>query len=94
MIMLPVWMMPWKMKIGKSRRELMGKSIWRQCKRKNRYRDEHTANYYRRKFEQERGKKLDYYWCPYCNGFHLTSAEINTKDYDLEETRRPVVAVS
>ena len=72
----------------------MGKSIWRQCKRKNRYRDEHAANYYRRKFEQERGKKLDYYWCPYCNGFHLTSAEINTKDYDLEETRSLVVAVS
>ena len=37
--------------------------------------------------------KLDYYWCPYCNGFHLTSAEIKMKDYDFEETRRPVVAV-
>ena len=71
----------------------MNKSIWRQCKRKNRYRDEHAANYYRRKFEQERGKKLDYYWCPYCNGFHLTSLEINTKDYDFDETRRQVVAV-
>ena len=93
MTMLPVWMMPWKMKIGKLRRELLDKSIWKQCKRKNRYRDEHTANLYRRKFEQERGKKLDYYWCPYCNGFHLTSAEINTKDYDFEETGRQVVAV-
>ena len=71
----------------------MNKSIWRQCKRKNRYRDEHAANYYRRKFEQERGKKLDYYWCPYCNGFHLTSAEIKIKDYDFDETERQVGAV-
>lgn len=71
----------------------MEKSIWRQCKRKNRYRDEHTANYYRRKFEQERGKKLDYYWCPYCNGFHLTSAGFNAKDCDAEEMRSLAVAV-
>ena len=56
--------------------ELMGNKIWRQCKRKNRYRDEHTANYYKRKCEQSRGTKLDYYWCPYCNGFHLTSMEV------------------
>ena len=71
----------------------MNKSIWRQCKRKNRYRDEHTANLYRRKFEQERGKKLDYYWCPYCNGFHLTSVEIKIKDYDFDEAGRQVVVV-
>ena len=36
----------------------MDKSIWRQCKRKNRYRDEHTANLYRRKYEQERDKEF------------------------------------
>ncbi len=48
-------------------------SVWRQCGRKRRYRDEHTANMYRKMFERERGKKLDYYWCNYCNGFHLTS---------------------
>ena len=23
--------------------------------------------------EQMRGKKLDYYWCGFCKGFHLTS---------------------
>ena len=71
----------------------MDKSIWRQRKRKNRYRDEHMANSYRRKFEQERGKQLDYSWCPYCNGFHLTSVEIKIKDYDFDETERQVVAV-
>ncbi len=48
-------------------------SVWRQCGSKKRYRDEHTVNIYRKMFEKERGKKLDYYWCNYCNGFHLTS---------------------
>lgn len=71
----------------------MDKSIWRQCKRKNRYRDEHTANYYRRKLEQKRGKKLDYYWCPHCNGFHLTSVEIYVRDYDMGETIKTEVTI-
>lgn len=52
---------------------MMDKSYWKQCGRKNRYRDEHTANYYRKMFERQRGTKLDYYWCSHCNGFHLTS---------------------
>ena len=52
----------------------MGKKEWKQCGRKKRYRDEHEANRYRKIFEQERGKKLDYYWCTYCKGFHLTSS--------------------
>lgn len=51
----------------------MKKSIWNMCKRKTRYRDEHTVNYYRKKYEILRGKKLDYYYCPCCKGFHLTS---------------------
>ena len=71
----------------------MGNSIWKQCKGKNRYRDEHAANYFRRKFEEERGRKLDYYWCPYCNGYHLTSAEVNMEVFDMEEPRGQVVAV-
>lgn len=28
MTMLPVWMMPWKMRIGKSRRETHGKKVY------------------------------------------------------------------
>ena len=71
----------------------MDKSIWKQCKRKNRYRDEHTANYYRRIYERERGKKLDYYWCPYCNGFHLTSVEIYMEDSGLKEIVETAVVV-
>lgn len=55
--------------------------IWRQCGRKKRYRDEHTVNKYRKMFEKERGKKLDYYWCEYCNGFHLTSSESFMEKY-------------
>ncbi len=51
----------------------MTRAEWRKCGRKKRYRDEHTANQYRKRYEQMRGKKLDYYWCGCCNGFHLTS---------------------
>lgn len=63
----------------------MKKRIWRQCKRKHRYRDEHSANYYRRVCERQRGIKLDYYWCCYCNGFHLTSADLAPALYGLDE---------
>ena len=72
----------------------MKRNIWRQCKRKKRYRDEHAVNHYRRIFEQERGKKLDYYWCPYCNGYHLTSAEFIAAYLGLEEVSGlPAIAV-
>lgn len=61
---------------------------WSSCASKKRYRDEHTANLLRRKYEQLRGKKLDYYWCPYCRGFHLTSAKFivpeNMKEYEAD----------
>ena len=56
-------------------KEKKNPTIWRQCRSKNRYRDEHTANYYRKKCERERGTKLDYYWCGHCKGYHLTSSE-------------------
>lgn len=59
----------------------MGKSIWHQCKSKNRYRDEHTANYYRRMYEMQREIKLEYYWCSYCNGFHLTSSVAKSEEF-------------
>ena len=54
---------------------------WRQCGRKRRYRDEHVANIYRKMFEKERGTRLDYYWCEYCKGFHLTSMTDYVFDY-------------
>lgn len=54
----------------------MRNSIWWQCGRKNRYRDEHEANYRRKMCERARGVKLDYYWCPHCNGFHLTHVDV------------------
>ena len=53
----------------------MKKSIFRQSTSKRRYRDEHTANHYRKMFERKRGKELDYYWCVYCEGYHLTSSK-------------------
>ncbi len=58
---------------------------WRQCGRKKRYRDEHTVNLFRKMFEKERGTKLDYYWCNYCNGFHLTSKGWSLVDISLSE---------
>ena len=48
---------------------------WRQCKRKNRYRDMHAVNQYKKMCERSRGKKRDFYWCDICNGYHLTSLE-------------------
>ncbi len=60
----------------------MSRMIWWQCGRKKRYRDEHTANQFRKKCEQARGKKLDYYWCGYCKGYHLTSC---VDEEDTEE---------
>lgn len=64
----------------------MTRRAWRQCGSKKRYRDEHTVNYYRKFFEQKRGKKLDYYWCEYCNGFHLTSKVYSFVGYYLNDT--------
>ncbi len=63
----------------------MKKHVWRMCTSKNRYKDEHTANWYRQKYENERGKKLDYYWCPCCKGFHLTSVvyEVPWEKYEI-----------
>lgn len=71
----------------------MSNSTWRQCGRKMRYRDEHTANYYRRKCEMQRGQKLDYYWCGYCNGFHLTSLDTEETSH-LYDTSFVSVAVN
>lgn len=59
----------------------MKKREWKTCGKKIRYRDEHSANQYKKKCERERNVKLDYYWCPYCKGYHLTS--ICTDSLDL-----------
>ncbi|MCQ2544601.1 MAG: hypothetical protein MJ126_10600 [Lachnospiraceae bacterium] len=62
----------------------MGKSNWNQCGKKHRYRDEHTVNYYKKMYERQRGRKLDYYWCSKCNGYHLTSEEFRPEGYGIE----------
>lgn len=53
----------------------MKSNVWRQCGKKNRYSNESKAYHYKKKYERERGIKLDIYWCTYCNGYHLTSKE-------------------
>ena len=61
----------------------MSKSLWSQCTSKKRYKDEYSANRYRKICQRARGVKLDYYWCHYCNGFHLTSTVNNVTGVPL-----------
>ena len=63
--------------------QLKHKSTWRQCGSKNRYRHEHDAQQYRKKYEKLRGEKLRIYDCPVCNGFHLTSTSV-IYNYEIE----------
>lgn len=62
----------------------MGKSNWNQCGKKKRYRDEHTVNLYRRKYEIKYGVKADYYWCSCCKGFHITTEEFRPEGYGID----------
>ena len=74
----------------------MEKKVWRQCGSKNRYKSEHDVNQYRKKYERIRGKALNYYWCEYCNGYHLTNAKVfyyETVEME-DETTETVVADS
>lgn len=61
------------------------KKSWNQCRKKIRYRSEHDANIYRKKCSAERNVELDYYWCGYCNGYHLTSLEFNPEAQGMME---------
>lgn len=65
----------------------MKRKEWNVCGKKMRYRDEHSANQYKRKCERERGIALDYYWCPYCKGFHLTSTKFRPEALGQEFAR-------
>lgn len=52
------------------------KSVWRECGSKVRYRDAGEAGKAAKKCMRARGGELDFYWCTYCNGYHLTSKEM------------------
>lgn len=45
---------------------------WRQCEKKKRYRDESEVRAVMRKRMKEADVKLDFYYCTYCKGYHLT----------------------
>ena len=47
-------------------------SIWRQCKKKRRYRDENEVRKMMKIRQNASGQRLDYYFCEYCKGYHLT----------------------
>ena len=48
------------------------KVLWRGCKGKTRYADEHQALRMKRRREQEGARPLRVYACRECGGFHLT----------------------
>lgn len=54
--------------------------LYTSCRKKVRYRTEGEVSKARHKCERTRGVKLEYYFCPYCEGFHLTS---NISDIDI-----------
>lgn len=47
--------------------------VYRQCGKKTRYKDESAVRAVKKKCEAARGEKLDWYYCSYCKGYHLTS---------------------
>lgn len=54
-------------------KEINKRSLYQSCKRKVRYRDTAEVLKALRKCKQKRGDELDYYYCDYCHGYHLTS---------------------
>lgn len=53
--------------------EVTRKEMYKQCSRKRRYRSEHEARLFANRAETKRGPKLRVYWCPICEGWHITS---------------------
>lgn len=51
---------------------LQGKK-WRSCGKKKRYRDENAVREAIRRVHKKREVYLDYYYCEYCKGWHMTS---------------------
>lgn len=58
----------------KSEREISRKAVYRQCKKKTRYRSAHEARLTANMCEAQRGTPLRVYPCPICGGWHITSS--------------------
>lgn len=48
-------------------------NIGKMCRTKKRYRNEHEVRRIIKLCEKSRNKRLDFYYCQYCNGYHITS---------------------
>lgn len=65
-----------------SKHQVDKSSLYRQCKSKKRYKDEHQVGQMMKKRQRVTDAKLDYYYCVYCKGFHLTSKEQSIKGWE------------
>lgn len=54
-------------------RSARGSSVYKTCKRKNRYASEYEARRIARLRTATSGTPLRVYECPYCHGYHMTS---------------------
>lgn len=62
------------LKNKKSKRRDMKRSEWEVCGKKTRYHSQHEARQIANNCERARpGTKLRVYWCPICEGWHMTS---------------------
>ena len=52
---------------------VFGPVVYRACKSKRRYNDEYVAGKEAKKMGSRYGYPMRAYFCPYCNGYHLTS---------------------
>lgn len=55
------------------RKKVDGWTVFRTCRRKRRFRDEHAAMKQAIDIYRRRGVVLAVYECPFCGGYHLTS---------------------
>lgn len=55
------------------RKETQKHSEYMSCKRKTRYRTSGEAQHMCSRIFKSTGKQMDYYYCDFCRGYHLTS---------------------
>lgn len=68
------------LKSKKSKRHDMNRSEWEACGKKTRYASQHEARQIANNCERLRPEtKLRVYWCPFCDGWHVTSQELRQR---------------
>lgn len=68
------------LKSKKSKHHDMNRSEWEACGKKTRYASQHEARQIANNCERFRPEtKLRVYWCPFCDGWHVTSRELRQR---------------